>query len=356
MKIGVLGGGQLGRMLALAGIPLGLEFVFYDNKPQACAAHLGEFMQGEFDDPQQLTRFAQAVGVVTLEFESIPPFTVDHLAQYVPVLPGNAALETAQDRLAEKQFFERLEIPVPRYYPVETAEQLAEAARRHGDALIVKSRKWGYDGKGQDKLLHPQDAASIWERLGGNPLIAEQQMPFQREISLIAVRSSSGEQRCYPLAENVHRNGILICSQPIADDPLQTQAEAYMQRVMSELDYVGVLAMEFFDCEGQLFVNEMAPRVHNSGHWSIEACVTSQFENHLRAILKLPLGDTSLRNNCVMYNCIGSMPQKEAVLRVRAAHFHDYGKQARPGRKLGHVTLCSPSPNTLDAVESLLKI
>ena len=354
MRIGVLGGGQLGRMLALAGYPLGLEFVFYDHNPQACAAPLGTLVVGEYDDKAQLTAFAQQVDLVTLEFENVPVAALEHVAQFVPVYPGARAVNAAQDRLYEKQLFKSLGIPTPVFYTVDNAASLADAVARHNEALIVKSRRFGYDGKGQLVVASSAAAEDSWRALGGVPLIAEQRMQFRREVSIIAVRSGNGETGFYPLTENLHTQGVLRRSQVSLPDPLQASAEDYAQRVMRELDYVGVLAFEFFDCNGELVANEIAPRVHNSGHWTIEGAATSQFENHLRAILGWPLGDTSMRARCVMYNVIGEMPDPASVLKVADAHLHFYGKAPRPGRKLGHITLRDSTGENALAVEKML--
>jgi len=354
MKIGVLGGGQLGRMLALAGYPLGLEFVFYDHNPNACAASLGTLVVGEFDDKAQLTAFAQQVDLVTVEFENIPLAALEHVAQFVPVYPSPRAVSAAQDRLDEKQLFRSLGIPTPKFYAVENAASLADAMSLHNDTLIVKSRRFGYDGKGQLILDSAVDAAEAWDKLGGVPLIAEQRMQFKREVSIIAARSRSGETGFYPLTENLHKQGMLRRSQVSIHDPLQAIAEDYAQRVLRDLDYVGVMAFEFFDCNGELVANEIAPRVHNSGHWTIEGAATSQFENHLRAILDWPLGDTSARARCVMYNVVGEMPDPASLLKVPDIHLHYYGKEPRPGRKLGHITLWGSTELNALAVENML--
>lgn len=354
MKIGVLGGGQLGRMLALAGYPLGLEFVFYDRDPQACAAPLGELIVGEFDDKAQLTAFAKQVDLVTVEFENIPQAALELVAELVPVYPDPRAVVTAQDRLAEKKLFESLGIPTPGFDVVENAESLAAIAARYNYELVVKSRRFGYDGKGQLLLESSDDVAKVWDALGEVPLIAEQRMQYSREVSLIAVRNGSGETAYYPLIKNFHKQGILSRSQVILHDPLQNKAQEYAQRVMEELNYVGVLAFEFFDCDGKLVANEIAPRVHNSGHWTIEGAVSSQFDNHLRAVLGWPLGDTSVRARCVMFNMIGEQPDIKMLLKVPDAHVHFYGKMPRAGRKLGHVTLWGSTEQNALAVDDIL--
>ncbi|MEJ2179657.1 MAG: 5-(carboxyamino)imidazole ribonucleotide synthase [Gammaproteobacteria bacterium] len=355
MRIGVLGGGQLGRMLGLAGSPLGLEFVFYDHNPQACAGQVGKLVVGEFDDKAQLRAFAHQVDLVTVEFENIPLAALEYIAQFVPVYPGPLAVGAAQDRLDEKQLFESLGIPTPEFYAVEDAESLTGIARSHGDTLIVKSRRFGYDGKGQLLLDSPELAIKAWTALGGVPLIAEQRMQFKREVSIVAARNRSGDVCFYPLTENVHEQGILRRSQISLHDQLQSKAEEHAKRVMKELNYVGVLAFEFFDCDGRLVANEIAPRVHNSGHWTIEGAATSQFENHLRAILDWPLGDTGVRARCVMYNIIGDKPDIKMLLKVPDTHVHLYGKTPRPGRKIGHVTLWGSTEENALAVEDILK-
>jgi 5-(carboxyamino)imidazole ribonucleotide synthase len=356
MKVGVLGAGQLGRMLALAGMPLGVDFVFYDQNPDACAAGLGTFICADFNDTEQLQAFANQVDVVTLEFENIPLSTLETIAQFKALHPAAAAVQVAQDRLNEKTLFTELGIPTPAYYVVDSADTLSDAASQQGEALIVKSRRFGYDGKGQATLENATAAGQVWDTLGGVPLIAEQRMAFDREVSMIAVRNPSGDMRFYPLAENVHQQGILVRSRAIVNDPLQANAEDYAQRVMQHLDYVGVLAFEFFDCGGELVANEIAPRVHNSGHWSIEGAVTSQFENHIRAILDWPLGDTTTRVDAVMFNLIGNMLDHQEVLKIHGAHLHDYGKAPRQGRKLGHITLCNPTPERTSQIEACIDL
>ncbi|MGD8570175.1 MAG: 5-(carboxyamino)imidazole ribonucleotide synthase [Gammaproteobacteria bacterium] len=354
LTIGVLGGGQLGRMLALAGYPLGLQFVFYDSNTEACASHLGDMVVGDFDDTDQLTVFAQQVDLATVEFENIPLTAMEHTAQSVPVYPTPSILGAAQDRLEEKQLFAALEIPTPAFYVIADAQQLVDTYNYHGGRLMVKTRRFGYDGKGQLPLADASQAESVWSQLGGVPLVAEQHMQFIREVSLIAVRNREGEYRFYPLTENVHQQGILVKSRVTRDDPLQSAAEDYARRLMDVLGYVGVMAVEFFDCNGELVANEMAPRVHNSGHWTIEGAVTSQFENHLRALLDWPLGDTSARADCVMYNLIGKQRHPAKLLSVPGSHLHYYGKIPRPGRKLGHVTLCDPAGEHIEMMQQVL--
>jgi len=349
MNVGIIGGGQLARMLALAGHPLGLRFIFLDPAADACAAPLGVHLQGAYDDVEQLQRLAAASDVVTYEFENVPEAAVDYLSGHTTVYPGAQALAVARDRLREKTLFRELGLPTPAFRPVETLEELQRAVAEIGLPAVLKTRTLGYDGKGQALLRDPADLATAWARLGGVPLILEGFVNFEREISIIAARSPGSEVRFYPVAENAHSDGILRVSRCRPADPMQREAEAYGRAVLEALDYVGVLALELFQAGDTLLVNEMAPRVHNSGHWSIEGSVVSQFENHLRAILDLPLGSPEPTRHSAMVNFIGTMPPREAVLSRTDAHLHDYGKQPRPGRKLGHATVLANDAETLEA-------
>lgn len=350
--IGILGGGQLGRMLALAGYPLGLRFRVLDPAPDAPAAHLAEHVAGRYDDPAALERFVQGANLVTYEFENVPVDATRWLAERVPVLPPPQALETAQDRLFEKQCFQQLDIPTAPFLPVNSRSDLDMAIEQIGLPAVLKTRRLGYDGKGQVVLRTPDDARQAWTLLGGVPLILEGFVPFDRELSILAVRSRTGAMTFYPLVENHHQEGILRLSLAPAPDlspGLQAQAECYAARVLEALDYAGVLAIELFQVGDRLLANEMAPRVHNSGHWTIEGAEASQFENHLRAVLGLPLGSTAPRGVSAMLNLIGSMPDPAAMLAHPGVHLHLYGKAPRPGRKLGHITLVDTDPQRLRA-------
>jgi 5-(carboxyamino)imidazole ribonucleotide synthase len=319
MIVGVIGGGQLGRMLALAGIPLGLSFRFLDPAADAPVREVGKLLVGEYDDPELLDRLAEGAKVVTYEFENVPVES----ARRARAIPSAQALEVAQDRLAEKQLFRRLGIPTVR---IDDEVQTFPA--------ILKTRRFGYDGRGQHLVeARPEPDPA---------LILEERVAFDRELSLIAVRGLLGETRFYPLAENVHKDGILRTSRVPAADARQREAEKYADRILDELGYVGVLALELFEVGGELLANEIAPRVHNTGHWTIEGSETSQFENHLRAILGLPLGSTESRR-ALLVNLIGTVPKTLDVLEIPHAHLHLYGKEPQPGRKLGHVTLVNPS-------------
>jgi len=328
-------------MLALAGYPLGFQFRFFDPSADACAGQLAELHVGSYSDWDALTRFADGMDVVTYEFENVPVETARLLAKIVPVYPPPEALEVSQDRLHEKQFFRQLNVPTPDFYPVDSPESLAEALTRTGTPALLKTRRLGYDGKGQVVIRLAQEAAEAWRVLGSQPLILESFVRFQRELSILAVRGLRGETAFYPLVRNHHRDGILRFSiAPAGKIPpgMQAQAESYAQKVLERLDYVGVMAIELFQVDDQLLANEMAPRVHNSGHWTIEGAEVSQFENHLRAIFGLPLGSTVVPRRCVMMNLIGRIPDLTEMLKVPGARVHLYGKSPRPGRKLGHVT------------------
>lgn len=349
MKVGVLGGGQLARMLALAGRPLGLDFAFLDPAADACAFPLGHVLTGAYDDPDQLDRLASFADVVTFEFENVPAEVTERLAGRVPVYPPASALAVAQDRLAEKTLFRELGIGTPDFVAIETRAQLHEAAEQLGYPFVLKTRREGYDGKGQRVLRAAEDLDAAWEALGDHALIAEAFVSFEREVSVVAVRSHDGETRVYPLAENRHDDGILAVSRSLPEDPLAGAAQQAAQALLDHLDYVGVLALELFDCGGELLANEFAPRVHNSGHWSIEGAVCSQFENHLRAVCGLPLGSTDARGYVAMLNLVGALPPMDTLLALPHVHVHLYGKAPRPGRKIGHLTVWAEDRAQLDA-------
>ncbi len=340
MRIGIIGAGQLGRMMALSGIPLGLDFTMYDRSTDVPGAAVARIIAGEFDDHRKLARFARSVDVVTFDWENVPVASVRKIARIRPVWPPPRALEVAQDRLAEKKLFLKLGIRVAPFAAVDSERDLARAIADLGTPGILKTRRLGYDGKGQMRVRRPRDAGEAWTRLAGQPLIYERFVNFSREVSLIAARDRAGAIRNYPLAENTHNDGILAKTlAPFDDVRLQRAAERNHRRLMQAFGYVGVLCVEYFVERGRLVANEMAPRVHNSGHWTIEGAETSQFENHVRAVAGLPLGSTRERGHAVMFNVIGRKPAAKKLLRIPGAHWHDYGKTPRPGRKLGHVTL-----------------
>lgn len=340
MRVGLLGAGQLARMIALGGIPLGLDLIFLDPAADACANKLGEHLHGDYNDQALLAQLAERADVVTYEFENVPAEVAEFLADHTQVHPSPKALAIAQDRLFEKKFFFELDIPTPNYAPIDSLENLEQAMDNIGYPAILKSRTQGYDGKGQSMLKSVDDLKTAWELIQGVPAVVEAFVPFDREVSIVAVRSVSGEIVFYPLSENLHRGGILRVSECRANDTMQQQAESYVSRLLEALEYVGVLALELFEVQGQLVANEFAPRVHNSGHWTIEGAETSQFENHLRAILDLPLGVTTPRGNSAMVNFIGGLPKTEDILAIPHAHLHLYDKSPRKGRKVAHATVC----------------
>jgi 5-(carboxyamino)imidazole ribonucleotide synthase len=341
MRVGILGGGQLARMLALAGYPLGLNFVVLDPAPQAGASGLSQHLHGAYDDPALLEELARQADIVTYEFENVPAHVAAYLSSHTLVYPPANALAIAQDRLLEKNFLQELLIRTAPYAAVDSLEDLQQAVQQIGFPAILKSRRMGYDGKGQIHLKHGDDLCSAWESMQGAASILEGFVDFKREISIIAARSPSGEIVFYPISENRHRGGILRSAECRAGDHAQTLAESYLKRMLDKLDYVGVIALELFDTGEELLANEFAPRVHNSGHWTIEGAETSQFENHLRAILDLPLGTTRPRGYAGMVNFIGDLSTNEQILRIPNAHIHNYDKLPRKGRKLAHATIRS---------------
>lgn len=344
MSVGIVGAGQLGRMIALSGYPLGQRFVFLDPAPDACAGQVGPLINAAYHDEAALTELARRCEVVTFEFENVPSHAVESLAREVPVYPCPATLEIAQDRLREKQLFGELGIATARYATVDSREDLPGALEELGCPALLKTRRLGYDGKGQFLLRSADDVDAAWQALGGVPLILEAFVDFERELSVVAVRGRNGAIACYPLSENEHRDGILRVSKNCRETRFQSRGEAIAAEVMQRLDFVGVLAIEFFQAGDELIANELAPRVHNSGHWTIEGAETSQFENHLRAILGLPLGATAARGDAAMVNFIGRLPDIAAVTSLPHVHLHDYGKAPRAGRKVGHATLTGADP------------
>lgn len=337
--LGILGGGQLGRMLALAARPLGIDVTVLDPNPESPARGVAHHLVAEYDDEEALRELSHC-DVVTFEFENVPDNAVRLLAQSQAVYPPPEALRVSQDRFTEKSTFRELGIETARFLTVDSSDD-ARAAFLALGPLVLKTRRFGYDGKGQAVVRKESDLEAAYEALKGAPAIAEELIPFDRELSVIAVRAPSGEIAVYPLSQNTHKNGILqtsVAPAPTVSAELSMQAEEMVQRLISHLSYVGVLALELFQVGEKLLANEFAPRVHNSGHWTIEGAVTSQFENHIRAVCGLPLGRTTLRAPSVMTNLIGSIPPREEILALPDCHLHDYQKAPRAGRKVGHVT------------------
>lgn len=347
LRIGVLGGGQLGRMMALAGYPLNLSFSFYDRSQDCPAAALGQRYGDSDYSAESLQAFIDSADVFTYEFENIPTQWVEAIAARKPVFPSVMSLAVSQNRLNEKQLFSELNIPSARFHEIRQEADLSAAVADLGLPLVVKTVTEGYDGKGQFLLREAEQIALCWQQLGGSvPLIAEEFVQFRRELSIIAVRAQDGQTQFYPLAENHHHRGILshsIVPAPHLDENTQLTAERYISSILQSLGHVGVLTLELFETRHGLVANETAPRVHNSGHWSIEGAHCSQFENHVRAVAGLPLGCTRAEKPSAMLNIIGEHPNSARVLSVTDAHLHLYGKSERTDRKLGHITVLADS-------------
>ena len=344
MKVAILGGGQLGRMLGLEGAPLGAEFSFLEPAPDPPAGAVGEIVQAGYEDAAGLARVVEGAEAVTYEFENVPVAAARELVTRLPVRPPPAALEMAQDRVVEKESFRAVGIPTAPFHPLDRVDEVEAALEVTGLPAVIKTRRLGYDGKGQAVVTTASEARAAVETLGTG-LVAEAFVEFDRELSLVAVAGLHDDHRFYPLTENHHEDGILRLSYAPAQDvpeSVRAQAESYGRAVIERLGYVGVLAIEFFQQGDRLLANEMAPRVHNSGHWTLDGARVSQFENHIRAVLGLPLGDTGATGHSVMVNLIGQVPSLEELLRVPHAHVHMYGKEPRPGRKLGHVNVTAP--------------
>jgi 5-(carboxyamino)imidazole ribonucleotide synthase len=349
MRVGIIGAGQLGQMLGFAGRSLGITCRFLDPADAPPAADAGEVIRRPFDDAEALAELAASCDVITYEFENVPVEALLRIADRVPVFPPPEALRSAQDRLDEKRLFDELQIPLPRYRAVDTLDDLRAAVDSIGLPLVLKTRRFGYDGKGQYVLKTGKDIDDAWRKLGGAALIAEEWLDFDYEVSAIGVRSPGGESAIYPLTRNEHAAGILRRSRAPVDAPdLAEKAESYINALLARLDYVGVLALELFVVGDRLLANEFAPRVHNSGHWTIEGAETSQFENHLRAVTNQPLGPTACRGHAGMLNLIGSIPEAARQLAIPGCQLHDYGKSPREGRKLGHITVVADSAAARD--------
>lgn len=349
-RIGVLGAGQLGRMMAIAGYPLGQKFGFYgtsDDEPSALLGHMYKQSDGE-DSLAQLVEFSD---VITYESENTCIEQVREIAKTTPVYPAEKSLFMAQHRGREKGLFDQLSIPCAPYQVVDSLESLKIAVEEIGLPAVLKTTTEGYDGKGQFVLKEMSHIGQAWSEIGGRELVLEGFIDFQRELSIVAVRNNNNEHVYYPLVQNVHHEGILrytIAPAREISAEVQMQAEKFMQDLLDELDHVGVLTLELFETVNGLVANEMAPRVHNSGHWTIEGAYTSQFENHVRAISGLPLGDTSPRQPlAAMINIIGETGPVEKVLAMPNAFLHLYDKEERVGRKLGHINVLAVDEDSL---------
>lgn len=353
MRIGIIGAGQLGQMLGFAARSLDAQCCFVDPSDNPPAAICGDVLQRPFDDADALAQLASDCDVVTYEFENVPVAALQRINSKVPVYPPTVALACAQDRLDEKHLFASLGIPIPSFHAIETREDIEVARKNLGLPMVIKTRRLGYDGKGQFVVREERDLNTAWETLGGQSLIAEQWVPYDLEVSCIGVRNVDGELAIYPLSHNVHVDGVLRTSKsPLAELALTEKASEYVYHLLEHFKYVGVLALELFVNGDDLLANEFAPRVHNSGHWSIEGSQTSQFENHLRAIMNMPLGSTASLGHAGMVNLIGQIPPAARALEV--GQLHDYGKAPRPGRKLGHITVVEKDADERDRLLDII--
>lgn len=348
MRIGIIGAGQLGQMLGHAAADLGMQCTFVDPSEAPPAASCGDVIQAPFDDATALAKLARASDVVTYEFENVSVEALQEIRDRVPVYPPPSALRHAQDRLAEKLLFQSLGIPLPGFHPVDSREDLDAAVAAIGLPMVVKTRRFGYDGKGQVVVRNGTELDAAWQTLGDVPLIAEAWVEFDFEVSAIGARNTAGQISSYPLTRNHHEDGILRTSQaPYDNEALQDRADSYLRSLLQKLDYVGVLALELFVAGDALLANEFAPRVHNSGHWTIEGASPSQFTAHLLAISGADLATPEMRGFAGMLNLIGEIP--DAARSLPAGSLHDYGKEARAGRKLGHITVVAASAAERDA-------
>ena len=358
MKVGVLGAGQLGRMLAIAAYPLGHQVAFTANSKDEPAALLGKtFISGNKQDA--ITQLTNTSEVITYESENIDVAIVKEISKKTPVYPGEKSLFITQHRGREKAIFDQLGIPCAPYQIVNSLAELRTAVEKIGLPAILKTATEGYDGKGQFVIRSNDQIEKSWQNMDGVEAILEGFINFKRELSLIAVRGIDDSHKYYPLVENTHHNGILRLTIAPAESisaKVQKQAEHYMQTLLDEMDHVGILTIELFETTTGLVVNEMAPRVHNSGHWSIEGARTSQFENHVRAITGSPLGETTcLQQYCAMINIIGKHGPIDKALELSNTHLHLYGKKERKGRKLGHITITANTLNELKTTLSALE-
>jgi len=356
-RVGIIGGGQLALMLAQSVQKLGVRCTVLDPNDQCCANALCEQIVGAYDDPDALLQLAESSEVVTYEFENVPATAGEVIRPLRPIHPNPDALGYAQDRHHERMMFQELDIAIPGYRAVDDVDALKAALGVLGTPAILKARTLGYDGKGQVLINDASNAEEAFATIGAVPAIVDQFIEFQRELSIIATRSVSGEIVCYPLVENVHRAGILRVTKAPARDVSQQlvdQAKHAASQILNRFDYIGTLAVEFFQIgsgdDATLVTNEIAPRVHNTGHWTIEGAQTSQFENHMRAIMGMDLGSAVPIGFSAMVNIIGDEPRPGALQSMPEAHVHMYGKSPRAGRKIGHVTLNAPSEQELDAL------
>lgn len=346
MKVGILGGGQLALMLNQAAVKLNVETICLDPASDACAGKVTQCIHADFNDENALAQLAKHADVLTYETENIPLAAIDFSSRLKPLYPSRLAIATAQDRLFEKTLCRKLDIATPHFSAVNHFDELQKALTTIKTPAILKTRRFGYDGKGQVMIKQPSDAANAWSEINSHDVIVEQMIPFDYEVSMIAVQNRHNQQTFYPLIRNHHEKGILRYSIAPWDEPiLFEQAKAIVQKLLAHFSYIGVLTVEFFVMGQHLIVNEIAPRVHNSGHWSIqgEGNPSSQFENHIRAITDQPLGNTDVTGQYVMFNHISDDPPNMAAISdLPNTYYYPYGKKPRPGRKIAHVNFCIP--------------
>ena len=348
MRIGIIGAGQLGQMLGHAARDLGMECIFVDPADSPPAGECGDVLQAAYDDADALAQLARTCDVVSYEFENVSVAALSSIKDSVPVYPPPDALQHAQDRLSEKQLFQSLDIPLPAFHPVDSRDDLDVAVATVGLPMVLKTRRFGYDGKGQAVVRDASELDQAWSELGGAGLIAEAWVNFDYEVSAIGARNPAGDMISFPLSQNEHVGGVLHSSRaPLEDESLRQRADGYLHRMLEQLDYVGVLALELFVAGDQLLANEFAPRVHNSGHWTIEGAQPSQFTAHLLAITGADLVGPEMRGFAGMLNLLGEIP--EMAHGLPNGTLHDYGKSPRPGRKLGHITVLADSSAERDA-------
>lgn len=347
MNIGILGSGQLARMLSIAAQTLGIDTVCFSPMRHDSATRLSQTIHGEYHDQEKLQQLVNQVDLITYENENIPIKAAQFCIQKSQLYPPYEALKVSQDRLLEKNLFAQLNIPTVQYIAIDSYQRLKQAVAQLGTPALLKTRRFGYDGKGQVPINNVQDLEKLCGLTQEEDLILEKYIHFDRELSIIAVRSFNGQIKFYPLTLNYHQKQILRLSiAPFESPLLQQQAQQYAKALLEHLNYIGVIAIEFFLVNDTLIANEFAPRVHNSGHWTIDGSYCSQFENHIRSISKLPLGDTEAAGYNAMINCISSMPDRNEILKLPCTHYYDYQKQARPGRKLGHINLHNSNKKT----------
>ena len=347
--IGILGGGQLAQMIAQAGYPLGFRFVFFDPVEDACAGLVGKLIVADYENEMALEEFSKQCDYVTYDFENVPVKAAEFVQKRTKVFPNPKVLEVAQDRLSEKLLFKGLNIPVGDFHAVDSYSELMFAVKSCDYDGFLKTRRMGYDGKGQHRITKNTDLKELWSQIDGGSYLFEQAVDFEREISVIVVRNESGDSLFYELCENKHKEGILTTTLvPAKASDASLKAHVYAKKIADHLGYVGVLVIEMFETQEGLFINEMAPRVHNSGHWTIEGAVTSQFENHLRAGMGLTLGSTEMSKGfSAMINWIGEIPSIALSIKEKDLYWHIYGKEDRPGRKVGHATVVAADANSL---------